>query len=70
MRNAEVSQQMELVKQDMRRQERDVNDLLSKLTTLEEENQKLKDNMLLEQKLRKTISEFEDQITEKNKVRI
>lgn len=45
-----------------------MNDLLNKLTSIEDENQKLKDNMLLEQKLQKTISELEDQISDKNKV--
>lgn len=68
LRNAEISQKMELVKQDMRSQEREMNDLLNKLTMLEDENKKLKDNMALEQKLQNTISELEVQISEKNKV--
>ncbi|KAJ8983780.1 hypothetical protein NQ317_000340 [Molorchus minor] len=62
LRNAEVSQQMELVKQDMRRQERDMNELLNKLTQLEDDNTKLKESMLVEQKLRNSITELEDQI--------
>lgn len=70
LRNAEISQQMELVKQDMRRQERDMNDLLNKLTQLEEENDKLKESTLIQQKLTKNIVELEDQISEKNKVMI
>ncbi|XP_050517432.1 golgin subfamily A member 1 [Diabrotica virgifera virgifera] len=67
LRNAEISQQMELVKQDMRRLEREMTDHLNKLNTLEEENDKLKDSVLVEQRLRKNIVELEDQIMEKNK---
>ncbi|CAG9840539.1 unnamed protein product [Diabrotica balteata] len=67
LRNAEISQQMELVKQDMRRLEREMTDHLNKLNTLEEENDKLKDSVLVEQRLRKNILELEDQIMEKNK---
>ncbi|KAJ8960902.1 hypothetical protein NQ318_020201 [Aromia moschata] len=67
LRNAEVSQQMELVKQNMRRQETDMNDMLSKLAHLEDENNKLKETKLIEQKLRNSIAELEDQVLEKNK---
>lgn len=69
LRNAEISQQMELVKQEMRRQEGDMNELLNKLTQLEEENNKLKESTLIQQKLNKNIAELEDQVSEKNKVR-
>ncbi|VEN39077.1 unnamed protein product [Callosobruchus maculatus] len=67
LRNAEVSQQIELIKQDMRRQEREMNDLMNKLAQLEDENAKLKESVLVEQKLRNNISELEEQISEKNK---
>ncbi|CAG9854862.1 unnamed protein product [Phyllotreta striolata] len=67
VRNAEISQQMELVKQDMRRQETETNELHHKLSVLEKENAKLKDVVQVEQRLKHTISELEDQIAEKNK---
>nr|CAH7722862.1 unnamed protein product [Callosobruchus chinensis] len=67
LRNAEVSQQIELIRQDMRRQERETNDLMNKMTELEDENAKLKESVLIEQKLRNNISELEEQISEKNK---
>nr|XP_023015103.1 golgin subfamily A member 1 [Leptinotarsa decemlineata] len=67
LRNAEISQQMELVKQDMRQQAREMNDLIAKLAQLEEENSKLKQSVLVEQKLRNNIVELEDQLSEKSK---
>ncbi|CAH1977301.1 unnamed protein product [Acanthoscelides obtectus] len=67
VRNAEVSQQIELIKQDMRRQERETNELMNKLTQLEEENAKLKQGVSLQQKLMNNINELEEQISEKNK---
>ncbi|CAH1108960.1 unnamed protein product [Psylliodes chrysocephalus] len=45
LRNAEISQQMELVRQDMRRQEKEMHELLNKLTSLEEDNLKLKESI-------------------------
>lgn len=68
LRNAEISQQMELVKMNMKRQEQEMTDLLNKLGQLEEENVKLKDSKTVEKQLRDTIVELEDQISEKNKV--
>lgn len=59
---------MELVRQDMRRQEKEMHELLNKLTSLEEDNLKLKESIHVEQRLRNSISELEDQIAEKNKV--
>lgn len=59
---------MELVKQDMRSQEREMNDLLNKLSSLEHENSRIKDSLALEHKLQKNIADLEDQIAEKNKV--
>ncbi|CAG9825421.1 unnamed protein product [Phaedon cochleariae] len=70
LRNAEISQQMELVKQDMRRQEMEMNDVLAKLSHLEKENHKLNQSVMVEKKLRSSISELEDQISEKNKLRL
>ncbi|XP_019871263.1 golgin subfamily A member 1 [Aethina tumida] len=67
LRNAEISQQMELVKMNMKRQEQEMTDLLNKLGQLEEENVKLKDSKTVEKQLRDTIVELEDQISEKNK---
>ncbi|XP_022904343.2 golgin subfamily A member 1 [Onthophagus taurus] len=70
LRNAEISQQMELAKQDVRRQEMEVKELVRKLTLLEEENKILKDrdNKSLEQELRATLTVLEEQISDKNKL--
>lgn len=70
LRNAEISQQMEIVKQNMRRQECEMNDLLNRVSQIEEENKKYKDKESkgIEQQLRNCISELEDQLLEKNKV--
>lgn len=68
LRNAEISQQMEMVKQQMRRQENEMNDLLTKLGSLEDENNKLKESKILEQKLNGNIADLEEQMAEKNKV--
>ncbi|KAF7269360.1 golgin 97 [Rhynchophorus ferrugineus] len=67
LRNAEISQQMEMVKQQMRRQENEMNDLLTKLAALEDENGKLKGSEALEQKLNSNIADLEEQMAEKNK---
>ncbi|CAG9771987.1 unnamed protein product [Ceutorhynchus assimilis] len=67
LRNAEISQQMELVKQDMRRQEKEMKDLSKKMTALEDENASLKDIRNIEQKLNGTIVDLEEQLSEKNK---
>ncbi|CAH0557860.1 unnamed protein product [Brassicogethes aeneus] len=66
LRNAEISQQMEMVKQKMKRQEQEMNELLNKLLNLEEENSKLKDSKSIEKQLRDNIVELEEQISEKN----
>lgn len=68
LRNAEISQQMELVKQDMRRQEQDMKELLDKLATLERENLVLKESKNMEEKLNSSLVELEEQLSEKNKV--
>lgn len=68
LRNAEISQQMELVKQDMRRQEQDMKELLDKLATLEREYLLLKESKNMEEKLNSSIVELEEQLSEKNKV--
>ncbi|XP_056630414.1 golgin subfamily A member 1 [Diorhabda sublineata] len=67
VRNAEISQQMELVKQEMRQLEREMSEHLNRLSNLEEENTKLKDSVQIEQRLRKNIEELQEQIAEKNK---
>lgn len=68
LRNAEISQQMELVKQDMRRQQQDMKELLDKLATLEHENLVLKESKHMEEKLNSSVVELEEQLSEKNKV--
>lgn len=68
LRNAEISQQMEIVKQDMRRQESEMTELLNRITQTEEENKKYKEIKGVEQQLRANIVELEDQLSEKNKV--
>ncbi|RZC32920.1 golgin subfamily A member 1 [Asbolus verrucosus] len=67
LRNAEISQQMELVKQEKRRQESEMTELLNKLMQVEDENKKHNESKSLEQQLRNNIAELEDQISEKNK---
>ncbi|EFA04056.1 golgin subfamily A member 1 isoform X1 [Tribolium castaneum] len=67
LRNAEVSQQMEIIKQEKRRQEGEMNDLLGKLSQLEEESRKHNESKAMELELRNNIAELEDQISEKNK---
>lgn len=63
---------MEIVKQNMRRQECEMTDLLNKVVQIEDENKKYreKENKGVEQQLRSTIAELEDQLGEKNKVLI
>jgi golgin subfamily A protein 1 len=68
LRNAEISQQMELVKQEKRRQESEMTDLINKLMQVEDENKKHNEGKALEQDLRNHVAELEDQISEKNKV--
>lgn len=72
LRNAEISQQMEIVRQDMRRQESEMSELLNRITHIEEENKryKEKENKGVEQQLRANIIDLEDQLNEKNKVSI
>ncbi|XP_050307065.1 golgin subfamily A member 1 [Anthonomus grandis grandis] len=67
LRNAEISQQMELVKQEMRRQETDYKEILSKLAALELENSKLKEGVGAQQQLHGNIIDLEEQLAEKNK---
>lgn len=68
LRNAEISQQMELVKQEKRRQESEMTDLINKLMQVEDENKKHNEGKALEQDLRNHVAELECQISEKNKV--
>jgi golgin subfamily A protein 1 len=68
LRNAEISQQMELVKQEKRRQESEMTDLINKLMQVEDENKKHNEGKVLEQDLRNHVAELEGQISEKNKV--
>lgn len=70
LRNAEVSQQMEIVKQDLRRQENEMSEFLNRITQLEEENKMYKDKETkgIEQELKNTILVLEDQLSDKNKV--
>ncbi|KAJ3655166.1 hypothetical protein Zmor_014303 [Zophobas morio] len=67
LRNAEISQQMELVKQEKRRQESEMTDLLNKVVQLEDENKKHIEVKVLEQELRNSVTELEEQLSEKNK---
>lgn len=61
---------MEIVKQNMRRQESEMNDLLNRIVQIEEENKKYKEKESkgIEQQLRTAIVELEDRLVEKNKV--
>lgn len=70
LRNAEISQQMEFVKQETRRQENEMNDLLNKIQLLEDENLKYKEKECkgIEQDLRNKITVLEEQLSDKNKV--
>ncbi|XP_017773071.1 PREDICTED: golgin subfamily A member 1 isoform X2 [Nicrophorus vespilloides] len=69
LRNAEISQQMELAKQETRRQETEMNDLLNKIGQLEEENKQFKEKETkgIEQELRNTVAVLEEQLSDKNK---
>ncbi|KAF5306416.1 hypothetical protein FQA39_LY08925 [Lamprigera yunnana] len=69
LRNAEISQQMEMAKQECRRQDVEINDFVNKISTLEDEIKKYKENETksVEQDLKSTISRLEEQLTEKNK---
>lgn len=71
LRNAEISQQMEIAKQETRRQEIEMTELANKITLLEEENKKYKEreNKNVEQELKNSIAHLEEQLVEKNKVR-
>lgn len=70
LRNAEISQQMEMVKQDTRRQEMEMNDTASKLQSLEDENRKYKEKESkgVEHDLRNKMTVLEEQLSDKNKV--
>lgn len=61
---------MELVKQETRRQESEMNDLLNRLQFLEEENKKFKDKESrgIEQELKNNLTVLEEQLSDKNKV--
>lgn len=70
LRNAEISQQMEIAKQETRRQESEMNDLLNKINQLEDDNNKYKEKETkgVEQELRNTVTILEEQLADKNKV--
>lgn len=70
LRNAEISQQMELAKQESRRLESEMTELMNKLTSIEDENKvyKEKENKGIEQELRNNLAVLEEQISDKNKV--
>ncbi|KAK9709586.1 GRIP domain [Popillia japonica] len=69
LRNAEISQQMELAKQESRRLESEMTELMNKLTSIEDENKvyKEKENKGIEQELRNNLAVLEEQISDKNK---
>ncbi|GJQ81087.1 hypothetical protein Trydic_g14260 [Trypoxylus dichotomus] len=69
LRNAEISQQMELAKQESRRQEDEMTELMNKLASLEEENRifKEKEKKGIEQELKNNVTILEEQISDKNK---
>lgn len=70
LRNAEISQQMELVKQETRRQEHEMNDLLARIQQLDEENRRYMEmeSRGIEHDLKNKVSVLEEQLTDKNKV--
>lgn len=68
LRNAEISQQMELVRQEMRRQEAEMNELLNKTARIEDYDEKLKEYKKMEGQLKNTIVDLEEQMVDKNKV--
>lgn len=63
---------MEIVRQETRRQENEVTDLLNKISQLEEENKvyKEKETKGIEQELRNNIIVLEEQLSDKNKVNL
>ncbi|KAF2878743.1 hypothetical protein ILUMI_27418, partial [Ignelater luminosus] len=69
LRNAEISQQMEIAKQETRRQEIEMTELANKITLLDEENKKYKERETknVEQELKNSIAHLEEQLVEKNK---
>lgn len=70
VRNAEIAQQVELAKQDMRRQEAEVNELMSRISRLEDENKAFRDKESKnpKQELTNRILTLEEQLENKNKV--
>lgn len=67
LRNAEISQQMEFIRQEKKRQENEMGELTNKLSNLEEENRKYIESKSTEEQLKSSINELENQISEKNK---
>lgn len=61
---------MELAKQETRRQETEMSDLLNRISQLEDENKKFKDKDTrgAEQELKNNIFVLEEQLADKNKV--
>lgn len=60
---------MELVRQEMRRQETEMNELLNKTARIEDYDEKLKEYKKVENQLKNTVVDLEDQLAEKNKVK-
>ncbi|XP_025831687.1 golgin subfamily A member 1-like [Agrilus planipennis] len=69
LRNAEISQQIDLAKQEARRKGLELNELSNKVAQLDAENQKYKEleSKNIEQELRNSITRLEEQLIEKNK---
>lgn len=71
MRNAEISQQVEIVKQESRHKENEISELLGKVQHLEGTLQEMKELEIkanTENDLRSHIADLEEQLVEKNKV--
>lgn len=71
MRNAEISQQMEIIKQDSRHKENEITELLGKVAQLEllvKEMKALESKVNVENELRTQVAELEEQLADKNKV--
>lgn len=70
VRNAEISQQMEMAKQESRRLEAETNELSSRISQLEDQIQvhREKESKNPKQELKSRIASLEEQLEDKNKV--
>lgn len=70
VRNAEISQQMEMAKQESRRLETETNELSSRISQLEGEIKayREKESKNPKQELKNRIASLEEQLEDKNKV--